>query len=68
MTFRSKVYGVRALALELRLFEDLVGEIMARRREIAAAAVALAALDLAASHAECAAECGWEATAGVTCT
>src|SRR5207253_10561098 len=44
----------RALALELRLFEDLVGEVMARRQEIAAAAAALATLDLAAAHAECA--------------
>jgi DNA mismatch repair protein MutS len=49
----------RALALELRLFEDLVGEVMARRQEIAAAAAALAALDLAAGHAECAVEGGW---------
>jgi DNA mismatch repair protein MutS len=43
----------RALALELRLFDDLVGP------EIAAAAAALATIDLAASHAECAAEGGW---------
>ncbi len=49
----------RALGLELRLFDDLVAEVMARRGEIAAAARALAALDLAASHAECAAEAGW---------
>jgi DNA mismatch repair protein MutS len=49
----------RALALELRLFEDLVGEVMARRPEIAAAAAALAALDLAAAHAEGAVEGGW---------
>ncbi|HYU12952.1 MAG TPA: DNA mismatch repair protein MutS, partial [Stellaceae bacterium] len=49
----------RALALELRLFEDLVGEVMARRQEIAAAASALATLDLAAGHAECAVEGGW---------
>ena len=49
----------RALALELRLYDDLVGEIMAARPEIAAAAAALATLDLAASHAECAAESGW---------
>jgi DNA mismatch repair protein MutS len=49
----------RALALELRLFEDLVGEVMARRREIAGAAEALASLDLAAALAECAAEGGW---------
>jgi DNA mismatch repair protein MutS len=49
----------RALGLELRLFEDLVGEVMARRAEIAAAAAALAVLDVAASHAEIAAESGW---------
>jgi DNA mismatch repair protein MutS len=49
----------RALALELRLFDDLVSEIIARRGEIATAAAALAAIDLAASHAECAAEGGW---------
>jgi DNA mismatch repair protein MutS len=49
----------RALALELRLFDDLVGEIMARRSEIAAAASALAVTDLAASLAECAAEGSW---------
>jgi DNA mismatch repair protein MutS len=49
----------RALALELRLFEDLVGEVLARRQEIAAAAAALASLDLTAAHAECASEAGW---------
>jgi DNA mismatch repair protein MutS len=49
----------RALALELRLYDDLVAEIMARRAEIAAAAVALATLDLAAALAELAAETGW---------
>jgi DNA mismatch repair protein MutS len=49
----------RALALELRLFDDLVGEVAARRPEIAAAAAAIAALDVAASHAEVAAEGGW---------
>jgi DNA mismatch repair protein MutS len=49
----------RALALELRLFDDLVGEVVARRGEIAAAAAAIAALDLAASHAEVAAEGNW---------
>jgi DNA mismatch repair protein MutS len=49
----------RALALELRLFDDLVGEVIAARPEIAAAATALATLDLAASHAECAGETGW---------
>jgi DNA mismatch repair protein MutS len=49
----------RALALELRLFEDLVGEVMARRGEIAAAAAALAVVDLAAALAERAIEDGW---------
>jgi DNA mismatch repair protein MutS len=49
----------RALALELRLYDDLVAEIMARRSEIAAAATALATLDLAAALAELAAEAGW---------
>src|SRR5438067_385413 len=49
----------RALALELRLFEDLVGEVMARRSEIAQAAAALAMIDLAAGLAERAAEDRW---------
>jgi len=49
----------RALALELRLFEDLVGEVMARRREIAEAAAALATLDLAAALAERSVEGEW---------
>jgi DNA mismatch repair protein MutS len=49
----------RALALELRLYEDLVGEVMARRAEIAAAAAALAALDLTAALAELAIEALW---------
>ncbi len=49
----------RALALELRLYEDLVAEAMARRAEIAAAAAALATLDLAAALAELAAELRW---------
>jgi DNA mismatch repair protein MutS len=49
----------RALALELRLYDDLVGEVMARRAEIAEAAAALAALDLAAALAERAGEGGW---------
>ncbi len=51
--------GERALALELRLFADLVGEAMARRREIAEAAAALATLDLAAALAERAGENAW---------
>ena len=49
----------RALALELRLYEDLVGEVMARRAEIAAAAAALATLDVSAALAELAAEAQW---------
>jgi DNA mismatch repair protein MutS len=57
----------RALALELRLFDDLVGEVMAQRLEIAEAAAALAGLDLAAALAERASESAWvrpEITAG----
>ena len=49
----------RALALELRLFDDLVGEIMAQRHPIAEAAAALAGLDLAAALAERAIEGHW---------
>jgi DNA mismatch repair protein MutS len=49
----------RALALELRLFDDLVGDVLARRLEIAEAAAALAGLDLAAALAERAVESGW---------
>jgi DNA mismatch repair protein MutS len=49
----------RALALELRLYEDLVAEVGIRRGEIAAAAAALAALDLFAALAERAAEGDW---------
>jgi len=49
----------RALALELRLFEDLVAEILAHRQEIAAAAAALAVLDLSAALAELAETSGW---------
>ena len=58
----------RALALELRLFDDLVADVMARRLEIAEAAAALASLDLAASLAERAIESRWvrpELTDGV---
>jgi DNA mismatch repair protein MutS len=51
--------GEKALALELRLWEDLVAEVMVGRREIAAAAAALAATDLAAALAERAVEGGW---------
>ena len=49
----------RALALELRLFDDLAGDVMARRLEIAEAAAALASLDLAAALAERAVEGHW---------
>jgi DNA mismatch repair protein MutS len=49
----------RALALELRLFDDLVGDVMAQRVEIAEAAAALASLDLAAALAERARESAW---------
>jgi DNA mismatch repair protein MutS len=49
----------RALALELRLYDDLVAEVIARRTEIAAAASALATLDVAAALAELAAEALW---------
>jgi DNA mismatch repair protein MutS len=49
----------RALALELRLYDDLVAEVMAHRAEIAAAAAALATLDLAAALAELAVEAQW---------
>ena len=46
----------KALALELKLFDDLVGEARARTEMIQRAASALAALDVAASHAQLAAE------------
>jgi DNA mismatch repair protein MutS len=49
----------RALALELRLFEDLVGEVLAQRQAIAEAAAALASLDLASALAERAVESAW---------
>jgi DNA mismatch repair protein MutS len=49
----------RALALELRLWEDLVGEVTAHRTEIADAAAALATLDRSAALAELAAEAEW---------
>ena len=45
----------RALALELGLFEDLVGEVRERSAEIALAASALAVLDVSAGLAEVAA-------------
>ena len=48
-----------ALALELRLFEDLVGEVKARAAEISAAQTAIATLDVASGLARLAAEGGW---------
>jgi DNA mismatch repair protein MutS len=49
----------RALALELRLFDDLSAEVLAQRQPIAGAASALASLDLAAALAERAVEDHW---------
>ena len=49
----------KALALELKFFDDLVGEARARAEMIQRAASALAALDVAASHAQLAAECDY---------
>ncbi len=46
----------KALALELALFDDLVGEVGARAEEIAQTARALSALDVAAALAEIAVE------------
>jgi DNA mismatch repair protein MutS len=51
--------GNRALALEAGHFEELCGEALARAEAIAAAADALARLDVAAALAERAAESGW---------
>ncbi|MDA8230072.1 MAG: DNA mismatch repair protein MutS [Magnetospirillum sp.] len=57
----GKILGAaaQALALEQRLFDDLVGEVAARAGDIAAAARALASLDVAAALAELAAERRW---------
>jgi DNA mismatch repair protein MutS len=46
----------KALAVELRLFEDLVGEVTGRAEPLARMAAALARLDVAAAGAELAAE------------
>ncbi|MEX2451721.1 MAG: DNA mismatch repair protein MutS [Rhodospirillales bacterium] len=46
----------RALALELKVFDDLVAEVVRRAEKIAAAAAALAALDVAAALADLALE------------
>ncbi|MGE5546628.1 MAG: DNA mismatch repair protein MutS [Solirubrobacterales bacterium] len=57
----GKIQGAaeRTLALEVELFDDLVREVVARASEIAAAARALAALDVASALAELAVECRW---------
>ena len=49
----------KALALELRLFEDLVGEVTGRAEMVAACAMALAELDVAAALAGLAASESW---------
>ena len=51
--------GDRALAMELALFDDLVGEVLGRSEAVAAAAAALAELDVAAALAERAVAGGW---------
>jgi DNA mismatch repair protein MutS len=51
--------GGHALAAEEAHFEELVGEVVGRAREIAATAAALARIDVAAGQAERAAEGGW---------
>jgi len=57
----NRILGASAQALELeqRLFADLVGEVTARADEIAAAARAMASLDVAAALAELAADGDW---------
>jgi len=49
----------RALAMEVKLFEDLVGEVMARAEVVAGAARALASLDVVASLADLAIDCNY---------
>ena len=51
--------GDRALALELSLYADLVGEVMGRGESLTTVARALATLDVAASLAVLAADKGW---------
>ncbi|WP_375455699.1 DNA mismatch repair protein MutS [uncultured Methylobacterium sp.] len=60
-TLEQRISGAadRALALEAAVFEDLAGRIVGRAETIGAVAEALAALDVAASHAELAAELDW---------
>ncbi|WP_430911050.1 DNA mismatch repair protein MutS [Methylobacterium sp. sgz302541] len=57
----SRIAGAsdRATALEAQVFEDLAGRVMAQAAGIARVADALAALDVAASHAELAVELDW---------
>ncbi len=57
----SKISGAsdRVLALESEIFDALCARIMAQSETVAAIAEALAALDVAASHAELAVECEW---------
>ncbi|MEX0809376.1 MAG: DNA mismatch repair protein MutS [Dongiaceae bacterium] len=57
----QKIAGAadKALAIELALFEDLAGEIVARAEPIADCARALAALDMASALATLAADSGW---------
>ncbi|MBY0297415.1 MAG: DNA mismatch repair protein MutS, partial [Methylobacterium sp.] len=57
----SRIAGAaeRALALELEVFEALAAAVMGQAEAITAAATALAALDVAASHAELAVELDW---------
>jgi len=51
--------AAKALALEVKLFEDLVGEVVARAEAIGLAARALAEIDVAAALAEVAVEGRW---------
>ena len=51
--------GAHALAAEETHFEELTGRAVEAREAIAASAAALARIDVAAGHAECAAEGGW---------
>ena len=49
----------RALAVEIRLYDDLVSEVVGRAEEIARTARALAEIDVAAALADLAAEARW---------
>ncbi len=54
---RIRSAGDKALALELTLFTDLIGEVMAHVGEIGAAAAAMANLDVMTALAELAVDC-----------